>query len=41
MTAKNSGSGSDGLGGNLSRFGCWNERTMSSREQELVAEMKK
>ena len=41
MIAKNSGSGSDGLDGNLSRFGSWNERTMSSREQELVAEMKK
>ena len=40
----NSGSDLDGdLVGNLSRFGCWNVRTltMNGREQELVAEMKK
>ena len=25
----------------ISRFGCWNVRTLNGREQELVAEMKK
>ena len=29
------------LGSNISRFGCWNVRTMNGREQELVAEMEK
>ena len=29
------------LGSNISRFGCWNVRTMNDREQELVAEMEK
>ena len=38
MSAKNSGSVLDG---NLSRFGCWNVRTVNGREQELVEEMKK
>ena len=26
---------------NVSRFGCWNIRTMSGREEELVDEMKR
>ena len=38
MSAKNSGSGLDG---NLSRFRCWNVRTVIGREQELVEETKK
>ena len=29
------------LDGGVSRFGCWNVRTMSSREEELVDEMKR
>ena len=38
MIAKNN---DNDLGSNISRFGCWNVRTMNSREQELVAEMEK
>ena len=26
---------------NISRFGCWNVRTINGREQELVEEMKR
>ena len=32
---------SSSLDGDVSRFGCWNVRTMSSREEELVDEMKR
>ena len=26
---------------NITRFGCWNVRTMSGREEELIGEMKR
>ena len=26
---------------NITRFGCWNVRTMSGREEELIDEMKR
>ena len=29
------------LDSNVNRFGCWNVRTISSREEELVDEMKR
>ena len=32
---------SSSLDSNVSRFGCWNVRTMSGREEELVDEMKR
>ena len=40
MMAKNN---DNDLGCNIfiSRFGCWNVRTMNGREQELFAEMEK
>ena len=38
MSAKNYDSD---LVSDISRFGCWNVRTLNGREQELVAEMKK
>ena len=38
MSAKNYDSD---LVSDISRFGCWNVRTLNRREQELVAEMKK
>ena len=38
MIAKNN---NNDLDSNISRFRCWNVKTMNGREQELVAEMEK
>ena len=38
MIAKNK---DDDLGSNISRFRCWNVRTMNGRKQELVAQTEK